>query len=281
MLSTKNKIRIATALSALVRSALRLRGSTEGVVDVRRGGMKWRLDLNEGIDFSIFLLGAFERRTVRTYRRLIRPGDVVLDVGANIGAHALHFARLVGERGLVFACEPTAFAFSKLLQNLELNPELRCRVVAEQVMLSDRDDSQPEAEIYSSWPLKGVAGLHHGHAGRLRPTTGCGVTTLDSYLEASRVARVDFVKLDVDGFECHVLRGGIRSLSSHKPTILMELVPHLLPEHYSSIDELLQILRAAGYKLFRPSGRPLPMDPDYLLGVVPAGTGTNVLALAK
>lgn len=86
---------------------------------VRRDGIHWDLDLSEGIDFAIFLLGGLELRTLRLYRRLVQPGDTVLDVGANIGAHALPLARLVGASGRVVAFEPTQFAFCKLQRNLE------------------------------------------------------------------------------------------------------------------------------------------------------------------
>ena len=79
-----------------------------------RQGLTWQLDLREGIDLSIYLLGRFEPSTVRCYTRLVNPGDVVLDVGANIGAHTLPLARLVGEAGRVIAFELTRYAFLKL-----------------------------------------------------------------------------------------------------------------------------------------------------------------------
>jgi FkbM family methyltransferase len=280
ILRTKDKIRLARTASIMVGWARRL-GNSKDLVEVRRDGLRWQLDLREGIDFSIFLLGVFERSSVNVYRRLIRPGDVVLDIGANIGAHTLQFARLVGGAGRVYAFEPTAFAFAKLARNLELNPELRDRVMAEQVMLAARDDAPVVAEIYSSWPLEKAADLHHNHLGRAQSTTGCRVTTLDTALAAARVSRVDFVKLDVDGFECEVLQGAVTSLSTLKPTILMELAPHLLPERNSSIHVLVSVLAEAGFRLARLNGRPLPMDPEYLLAAVPAGRTLNVLAVAS
>jgi FkbM family methyltransferase len=280
ILRTKDKIRLARTASIMVGWARRL-GNSKDLVEVRRDGLRWQLDLREGIDFSIFLLGVFERSTVNVYRRLIRPGDVVLDIGANIGAHTLQFARLVGGAGRVYAFEPTAFAFTKLARNLELNPELRDRVIAAQVMLTARDDAPLVAEIYSSWPLEKAAGLHHNHLGRAQSTIGCRAMTLDTALAAARVTRVDFVKLDVDGFECEVLQGAVRSLSTFKPTILMELAPHLLPERNRSIHELVLVLAGAGFRLARLNGRPLPMDPEYLLAAVPPGRTLNVLAVAS
>src|SRR6266850_1982257 len=124
MLSTKTKIRLATFLSRSVRAVRRMAGAKNDLVVVQRGGLRWQLDLNEGIDFSIYLLGAFERSAISTYRRLIPPAAVVLDIGANVGAHTLHLARAVGEDGRVYAFEPTVYAFDKLQRNLALNPDI-------------------------------------------------------------------------------------------------------------------------------------------------------------
>ncbi len=252
-------------------------GARNDIVEVTRRGLRWELDLREGIDLAIFLR-VFESSTVRAYGRLLKPDDVVLDIGANIGAHTLQFARLVGPKGRVYAFEPTAFAFAKLRRNIDLNPPLRARIMADQVMLSDRDDSLLDAEIYSSWPVVSESNLHPKHGGRYQSTKGARVSTLDAYLVASGVRKVDFIKMDVDGFECHVLAGGIKSLAAYKPIILMELSPYVLVEHGRSVDELLSLLASAGYRLSSLSGRGLASDPKLLNAAVPEGSGFNVIA---
>jgi FkbM family methyltransferase len=279
MLSTKTKIRTAAVLAQAVRITRRIGGSTSDLVEVKRGGLRWRLDLNEGIDLSIYLLGAFERSTVVMYGRFVRPGAVVLDIGANIGAHTLHLARLVGDGGRVYAFEPTIYAFEKLKRNLALNPNIASRVTAEQIMLTDRPDAKVEAEIYSSWPLSGGGGLHAKHLGRPEATTGSRAERLDDYLEKAEVQRLDFIKLDVDGFECHVLGGGLASLKRFQPIILMEFTSYLLQERGRSSDELLSILRQAGYRLYRLDGKTaLPQEPAGLHMLVPEGSSLNVVA---
>lgn len=151
MLTTRSRIKIATALSTIVRAARRAVGSTNDQVLLRRDGIAWCLDLKEGIDFGLFL-GVYERSTTMAIRRLVRSGDTVLDVGANIGAHTLELARQVGSTGKVFAFEPTFFAHSKLVQNIALNPRLTGIIKVEQLILAASDYSTSEPLIYSSWP---------------------------------------------------------------------------------------------------------------------------------
>ena len=128
MFSTATKILIARMLYFLLHALRRPFGFRDQVV-ARRRGVVWNLDLREGIDLTIYVRGAFERDTLRALESLVREGATVLDVGANVGAHTLHLARLVGATGRVVAFEPTDFAMAKLRANLEANPELRTATV--------------------------------------------------------------------------------------------------------------------------------------------------------
>src|SRR5271165_1711624 len=101
MFSVKRKMFIARMMNRVLRVVRGLSGRRMRTRCKRRG-IEWDLDLDEGIDLSIYLLGAYEPSMLRAYSSVIRTGDVVFDVGANIGAHTLHFARLVGPTGRVF-----------------------------------------------------------------------------------------------------------------------------------------------------------------------------------
>jgi FkbM family methyltransferase len=280
MLSTKDKIRVATALSRVVRTARAAVGASSDNVLVKRGGNAWQLDLKEGIDFAIFL-GLYERTTRRAIHRWVRPGSVVLDVGANIGAHTLELARRVGPSGKVIAFEPTSFAHTKLLRNLALNPSLAAIVKAEQLMLAASDGRRTELQIYSSWPLVPADGLHSNHLGRLQPTEGAAGVSLDSYLERAGISRVDFIKLDVDGYECEVLEGARHCLDIFHPPIVMELAPYVLRERGASLAQLVNILGRSGYRFTRLSGEALSQDVPTLESKIAVGSSINVIARAS
>jgi FkbM family methyltransferase len=249
---------------------------------VRRGGAHWHLDLGEGIDFSIYLLGAFEKATVQTLKKLIRLGDVAFDIGANIGAHTLGLAQGVGPTGRVFAFEPADFAFAKLKRNLALNPELLVRTDARQVMLAAEPNVQCEAEIYASWPLKTHASVHPKHRGRLVSSTHASVDSLDNFMEREGIERVNLIKIDVDGFEYPVLKGGLKTLAKFRPTLVMEMSPYVHAEHNQSFRDLVSLLRDCGYRLQDASTwKSIPLQSDLLEALIPDGASINVIARAS
>jgi len=276
IISTRTKLTIARTASRAINLARRAVGRGPVTTAVREG-VTWELDLREGIDLALYL-GVYERATTRVLRNLVRPGMTALDIGANIGAHTLPLAKHVGEAGRVFAFEPTAYAHGKLRANLALNPALAGRVVLEQLILTDDASSGSVSEIYSSWPLTAGERLHEKHQGALKSTQGARAVRLDDYLEAREVAKVDIVKLDVDGYEYQVLRGAPRLLAS-RPVIVMELAPYVLAERGHSLGELKGLLDAAGYNLeHETTGAPLPAEPEAIEAMIGDGRCLNVVA---
>lgn len=169
IIKASTKIAVASVLCRYLLS-LRWLAGLGPEVDVTRDGIRWHLDLTEGIDLAIYLVGRFEPRTVHVFRCLIREGDVVINIGANISANTMELARCVGPRGRVIAFEPTLFALERLKQNLESNPELSRSVTPEQAALGDDSANSKTSAFYSSWPLLGHThnGVHERHRGRLK-----------------------------------------------------------------------------------------------------------------
>jgi len=240
--------------------------------------MNYDLDLSQGIDFAIYLR-IFERSTREALRKLVTPSALVLDIGANIGAHTLYLASLVGPRGRVLAFEPTDFAFRKQAKNLDLNPELAKRVIAYQCFLAAKDEASMPGAIYSSWPLMEGLERHAKHLGQEMPTTAAHVRSLDSILSEQGDATVQLVKLDVDGFECGILRGATTLLQVGRPIFVMELAPYVLEERGASLDELLSFFIPNGYRLYdERSERPLPATATKLRKLIADGESINVIA---
>ena len=135
IIQTRTKVTLAR-LAAYVIVALRRLAGFGPFTYVKRDGFNWHLNLLDGIDFSIYLLSSFEPKTQTAFKKLVEPGDIAIDIGANRGAHTLALARAVGFEGRVIAFEPTLPAFSRLSMALKLNPGFRDRVTLKQSMLT-------------------------------------------------------------------------------------------------------------------------------------------------
>lgn len=176
-------------------------------------GISYDLDLSEIIDVCIYV-DRYEPDVRRVTAALCAPGWIVLDVGANVGAHTLPIARRVGPSGLVVAFEPTAFAFEKLRRNVGLNPSLNVRV--SQAAVAERGQLAAPFSARSSWRSDGI---------REEQVSSVPTIALDEWFEREEVSHVDLIKIDVDGAEWGVLRGAAGLLSRYHPRIIIEATP--------------------------------------------------------
>lgn len=198
-------------------------------------GMTFDLDLGELIDVGVFL-EQFERDIVTLIERLTPAGAVVFDIGANVGAHTLRFAKLVGPSGRVFAFEPTDYAYGKLEKNLSLNAFPQ--VEALQLALSDHAAARQTVGFRSSW---------RSDRRQMPSTSIVDFVTLDDWCRHRGIAHVDVVKLDVDGHEYPVLAGGHQILQRSRPAILVETGAwHFAEERRNP----LALLRDLGYRFW-------------------------------
>jgi FkbM family methyltransferase len=276
-MKTTHKIAGARAAYRVVRAGRALIGRGDRDIVVRKG-ISYDLDLFQGIDFAIFL-GIYERQTKAALRKLVSPGALVLDIGANVGAHTLYLAQLVGPQGHVFGFEPTDYAFRKLNRNLELNPELARRVTACHCFLTGTDEDRVPSAIYSSWPLAQQAGLHAKHLGREMRTETARARCLDSFLTERTDRKVQLVKLDVDGFECDVLRGATALLRDVQPIFVMELAPYVLEERGASLEEFVSFFIPNGYSFYdERTHKPLPSSARELQLMIADGACINAIA---
>lgn len=232
-----------------------------------RGGCSYHLDLDEVIDHAIFM-NMFEPDVTACLTALCQPGMVVLDIGANIGAHALPLAQMAGATGRVYAFEPTEFAYRKLTRNLSLNRFPHAS--AHRVALSDIDRADQWIDFRSSWKCSGG-----------REQTACRVdfVRLDTFAVSVGLEHIDLIKLDVDGNEYPILKGGIDLLSRSKPAIVLEVVG----PHFRDIQtNPLQLLKELGYKFSDFSGRPFASLEEIGRGLDPEDfqmtTSLNLLA---
>ena len=212
-----------------------------------RNGIRWNLDLNEGIDLSIFLFGTSEQK-IKKLKKIFKLNQkiTVLDIGANIGSISLLIAKMF-PKCKIYAIEPTNYAFKKLTKNLDLNKNLRNNILLKQLFISK--NSRPK-KVWSSWNFKSETNKHKKHFGSLQTIKKKSYITLNNFINFEKIKRIDFIKLDVDGHELDVLKSGEKFLKKKRPIIFIEIAPYLYPEFGYKCSELIKYISKLGYSFY-------------------------------
>ncbi len=207
----------------------------------------------------IWKLGWLEIEESGLIAREVKAGMTAVDVGANIGLHTLGLARRVGPAGRVHALEPEPRNFRLLARAVEAarlgNVRLHAAAAAERTGTLSLYISDANLGDHRAYP-----------DGEHRRTVTVPTVTLDDVL--AEEPRVDFMKIDVQGFEVHALRGMDRTLGrSPEIGVLCEVCPELLRSAGGGPEELFRLMRAAGLlpHRIRTSGRYEPVAPRRAL----------------
>jgi FkbM family methyltransferase len=202
-----------------------------------------RVSLTDRVGRAAYYVGDFDRKVSDAIDVAVEPGDSVLDIGANVGLTALRLASRVGHRGAVRAFEPNPTMLRYLMESIQ------------------RSKVQDIVEVlpYALGRTNGKATLRvpSGNAGMGSLAQDCedvaeehvvDVVRLDDVWRQQRWPRIDFIKIDVEGFETNVLEGARQAIAAAKPRAI-------LFEHHraSSLDvdrSPITILRELGYSVF-------------------------------
>lgn len=195
------------------------------------------LHLRSNYDFDAATVAEVVYRGI--YERFFKPdkGQVVIDVGAHIGSFTVKASMEVGGEGHVVALEPSSSNFKMLRMNVQAN---HCdNVTALNVAAGSKEDTgllklyaRPGGNSFYRRELEDVG------------TERVSITTLDSVTAQSDFGRVDFIKIDVEGYELEVLRGAAKTLDSFHPNIAMET-----HDFGPSSEELAQYLQQFDYSV--------------------------------
>ncbi len=213
---------------------------TSGVVEGYLGAYRMGFDLSDNIQRNVYL-GQYDPVETRLVRRLLQPGDVFCDVGANIGYYSLLASQIVTSSGRVYAFEPIIENAAVLRRTVAAN--LVSNVVVNELAVGR---------------CRGVVALYTGDVAQLGDSgwASCYASgnrsqvrivqqiALDDYLQSARIRTVGLVKIDVEGMEFDVLSGMTRLLSQPD-------APDLVCEVWASRSrDTVQCLAGHGYSLY-------------------------------
>jgi len=194
---------------------------------------------NNFSSFAMAVAGARDPLIWAFIRRRLGPGAVVVDAGANVGAYTLPAARLVGPAGRVIAFEAHPATFGFLARNVAANG------LANVTALNLALGAGP-GRVAMAFSPANPGETHVATAAETR-TTEVAMVALDDALEGQGLGAVDYLKIDVEGFELPVLRGAARTIAASPGIVIQtELQPRHAGRYGHRIEDIAALLRGLG-----------------------------------
>ena len=178
-------------------------------------------------------------------RLYLKKGDVALDLGANLGYHTITMAELVENSGKILSFEPQRIIFQQLNCNVFLNRLDNVDTYNLAVGNSNSDvfiDSPNYHRINPMYTNIGNTSIN---------TDNVGYKVHQIQLDSLELNRLDFIKLDIQGYELFALQGAKNTIDKFKPVMFMEIEEKQLEKFKTSSVDLINYTKELGYKLYR------------------------------
>jgi len=248
------------------------------IVLIEVQGHKMYIDPRDvAIPRQLIMYGHYEKYQTELFRKLVKRGNVVVDIGAHIGHYTLIAADLVSEDGSVFAFEPAPENYAFLVKNVAVNGYNNVITVSKAV-----SNKVGMAKLFLNQYDTGCHTLYKRDDGG--NSLEVETITLDDFFKG-RENRIDVIKMDVEGAELLVLHGmnEILRRNSHLK-IFTEFSPTLLKKAGSVPEEYLKELMSYGFELFHINEKKealQPVDIDKAMQIGTEEKWTNLLCLKR
>lgn len=240
------------------------------------------------------LLGLYETGSSRVVKRIVRPGDICLDIGANVGYYTRLISDLIGSSGKVIAFEPHPRVFSLLQKNVGYRPNvyLLPKAASDRVGRIDIYETPLESggtSIFQSRssmvPASIEKELYPRARERKRDVYQVETITVDEALTSLGIKQVNFVKMDIEGAEILALRGMVKTLyQSSQVSLLIEYYPDVqVAAGFNRLDMLNELYALSFDRISVISGSSAPIPISEFIGAdgMPKITGTVNLLCQK
>lgn len=251
-MQTIKKIKLAKILSFILLKIFRFKT----IQFVNRKGINYKLDLQQGIDLSIFIFGSFQNKIINVLTKIIlkkknKRHFSVLDVGSNIGDKSLSLAKILLNNNVtnfsIYSIEPTEFAINKQKKNLDLNENLKEKIKIFSLFFTNRKNKINKT--FSSWNLYGNNNIIHGGQKKLFSKNTVSIS-LDNFVKKNNLNNILLIKIDVDGNELDVLYSAKSFLLKNSPYVVMEFSPSALKSKGVLIENFYNYIKSINYSIY-------------------------------
>jgi FkbM family methyltransferase len=197
----------------------------------------------------------YEAENYTFLQQQVKPGMQIIDIGAHIGLFSACSSQLTGPTGKIICFEPTPGTYSILKETLRLN---HCaNVTAVQAAVSNKEGN---ATFYvSSMAGCNSNSLVENKWGGEPVGYDVQLVTIDS-IGSNNSIKPDLIKIDAEGAELDVLKGGVRTFKDHKPVLILGLHPEFIKQKGDSLEAIWDLLAGVPYKIKMDGNEMLKQD---------------------
>jgi FkbM family methyltransferase len=239
-------------LSRWFKPSDQLKGSLkDGIVWLNDEDIAIYTSADNYIEWTILSTGTYEDEINKLIKISLNPGDVALDIGANIGLQSIRMSKSVGDKGQVYAFEPLTHLREKFSSNAKLNKANNITLFP--FALSNKE-SEADFSINKNTWNQGTFSIGNNDSGS--EIQHVLIKVADEIQEIISLERLDLIKIDVEGFEYQVMLGLKETLEKHKPRIIFEYDSNYWQTNGQSITNCFDFLKVMSYTLYQitPAG---------------------------
>lgn len=193
---------------------------------------------------SLYLNGNFEHETTIFLKKIIKSGDIILDIGANIGQFSVIMSMFSGSSGKIYAIEPYDKNISLIKKNIEINDIVN--IYVHKVAIADKN-GRMIFRIYDDYAYNSFLLIDRK---KLLKEDSVECQTIDAFIEQNKITKLDLIKIDIEGYELPAMKGAENTLNKFRPGIIAEIQPLNLKSIGLGWRDIIDYLAAKDYEAF-------------------------------
>jgi FkbM family methyltransferase len=222
-------------------------------------GITMEFDLSNYVDHYIYF--NFIDNSLDKLYSYAKPGTVVFDIGTNIGYVALKLAKEVGPTGKVYGFEPDVDNFKKAQHNIsDLNPWAKNLIIDN----SGFGDKKGQFKLYAvDEGNNGMNQIRNDLSEGTRYSV-INIEVLDDYIAERKISPPGLMKIDTEGYEMNIIKGGVKTIKEHKPVLFIEIDENNLKLQNNSARELVSFIKELKYTIIHTgTGKEVLTSDDF------------------
>ena len=230
---------------------------TSRKTDLHPGGVKFNVDvLDKRITpIDTFNFDQYEKEDSEMLYKLVSEEDTIFDIGANIGWYSNHLSKKL-PKAKIYSFEPIPETFAQVKRNTELNEAKN--ITLNNVALSDKIQT---LTFYYSPTITGASSSVNITENDSMVKLECETNTIDRFIKENNIAKLDFIKCDVEGAEFMVYKGGAESIEKYKPIVFTEMLRKWAAKFNYHPNDIIAFFNQLGYNCYTShNGKLVPIE---------------------